>query len=128
MATPDNTADTGAVSEAVIDEEHKGFPVVWLLPLVAVLVGGWLIFRTLTDQAPTATIQFQTAEGIQAGKTKIKSLNITLGVVESVEMTADLERVLVNADNLHRMIDDLLDLFRSLSGLADQPLPRCLGG
>ena len=48
---------------------------VWLIPLVTALVGGWLIVRTLTDQAPVATIQFQTAEGIVAGKTKIKYKN-----------------------------------------------------
>ena len=62
MATPDKTGDMSAVPEAVIDEEHKGFPVIWLLPLVAVLVGGWLIWKTIAETGPSITISFTAAE------------------------------------------------------------------
>jgi paraquat-inducible protein B len=96
MATPENTADTGAVSEAVIDEEHKGFPVIWLLPLVAVLVGGWLIWKTVSETGPSITISFETAEGIQAGKTKIKYLDVEVGKVDSITFSDDISRILLN--------------------------------
>ena len=84
MATPDKTGDMSAVPEAVIDEEHKGFPVIWLLPLVAVLVGGWLIWKTIAETGPSITISFETAEGIQAGKTKIKYRDVEVGKVDSI--------------------------------------------
>jgi paraquat-inducible protein B len=96
MATPDKTADTGAVPEAVIDEEHKGFPVIWLLPLVAVLVGGWLIWKTIAETGPSITISFETAEGIQAGKTKIKYRDVEVGRVDSVGFSDDITRILLN--------------------------------
>ncbi|MFT5803856.1 MAG: paraquat-inducible protein B, partial [Candidatus Paceibacteria bacterium] len=40
-----------------------GPSIIWLIPLVTAIVGGWLAVQTLIDQAPTATITFNTAEG-----------------------------------------------------------------
>ena len=68
---------------------------VWLIPLVTALVGGWLIVRTLTDQAPVATIQFQTAEGIVAGKTKIKYKNVDIGIVDEVAFAEGFSNVIL---------------------------------
>ncbi len=72
--------------------------IVWLVPLVTAIVGGWLIVRTLTDQVPTATIQFQTAEGIEAGKTKIKYKSVDIGVVEEIAFAEDFSNVVVTAE------------------------------
>lgn len=96
MATPDTPQNTSAIPQAVIDEEHKGFPVVWLLPLVAVIVGGWLIFKTISETGPSITISFITAEGIQAGKTKVKFRDVEVGKVEDVVFSDDLTRIIVH--------------------------------
>ena len=45
MATPNQPDDFETVPDAVVDAESKGFPVVWLLPLVALLIGGWLFYK-----------------------------------------------------------------------------------
>jgi paraquat-inducible protein B len=95
MATPDDKRDTNAVAQAVVDEEHKGFPVVWLLPLVAVLVGGWLIWKTVSETGPSITISFETAEGIQADKTRIKYRDVEVGKVNSVEFSDDISHILL---------------------------------
>ena len=97
MATRDNTRDTNPVAEAVIDEEHKGFPVVWLLPLVAVLVGAWLIYKTVSETGPSITISFLTAEGIQAEKTKIRYRDVEVGKVDSIGFSDDISHILVKA-------------------------------
>jgi len=97
MATPDDKRETNAVAQAVVDEEHKGFPVIWLLPLVAVLVGGWLIWKTIAETGPSITISFETAEGIQAGKTKIKYRDVEIGRVDSVGFSDDITQILVKA-------------------------------
>ena len=68
---------------------------IWLVPLVTALVGGWLIVRTLTDQAPVATIQFQTAEGIVAGKTKIKYKNVDIGIVDEVAFAEGFSNIIL---------------------------------
>jgi paraquat-inducible protein B len=61
--------------------KQSGPSIVWLIPLVTLLVGGWLIIKTASEQGPEVTIAFKTAEGIEAGKTKIKYKNVEIGVV-----------------------------------------------
>ncbi|SVB10542.1 uncharacterized protein METZ01_LOCUS163396, partial [marine metagenome] len=69
--------------------------IVWLIPLVTAIVGVWLIVSTLTDQAPTATIQFKTAEGIEAGKTRIKYKSVDIGLVEEIAFAEDFDNVVL---------------------------------
>lgn len=72
--------------------------VVWLVPLVTALVGIWLIVSTVTDQAPIATIQFQTAAGIEAGKTKIKYKNVDIGLVNAINFAEDFSYVVLTVE------------------------------
>ncbi|EIN02444.1 hypothetical protein WQE_03892, partial [Paraburkholderia hospita] len=50
--------------------------IVWLVPLIAILIGGWLAVKAVMEQGPTVTIGFETGEGLEAGKTKIKFKNV----------------------------------------------------
>lgn len=71
---------------------------IWLVPLVVVLVGAWLTYDTLSERGPTISIAFRTADGIEAGKTKIRYKNIEIGVVESVRFSEDFSHVLLSAE------------------------------
>lgn len=73
------------------------FSLVWLLPLLALAVGGWLAYKTWSEQGPTIDIRFKTASGLQAGKTKVKFKDVEIGQVTSITVTDDLEGVLVKA-------------------------------
>jgi paraquat-inducible protein B len=75
----------------------RRLPLIWVVPLVALLAAGWLGWRTLSERGPLIWISMQSAEGIEAGKTKIKHRDIELGTVESIEPSADLTRVTVEA-------------------------------
>ena len=97
MANPNQPPALENVPEAIVDEESKGFPVVWLLPLVALLVGGWLFYKTMSEKGPEIRISFETAEGIEAGKTQIKFREVTVGKVDTVEISDDLKTVLLTA-------------------------------
>jgi paraquat-inducible protein B len=70
---------------------------VWLIPLVAMLVGAGLAVKAIYDRGPTITITFKTAEGLEAGKTKIKYKNVDVGVVKQIAVSADRSRVVVTA-------------------------------
>ncbi|MFL9991055.1 MlaD family protein [Paraburkholderia sediminicola] len=72
--------------------------VVWLVPLVAVLIGGWLAVKAILEQGPTITISFQTGEGLEAGKTKLKFKNVDIGVVKSVTLSGDHRNVIATAE------------------------------
>ena len=84
--------------EAVISTRRHQISIVWFVPLVALLIGGWLVYKTISEKGPTITISFKTAEGLEAGKTKIKYKDVQLGQVTEIRITPDLSRVLVTAE------------------------------
>jgi paraquat-inducible protein B len=93
MAAPNQPGDIDSVPDAIVDAESKGFPVVWLLPLVALLVGGWLFYQTESEKGPEITVTFNTAGGIEEGKTQVKFRDVTVGTVNKVDITDDLKAV-----------------------------------
>jgi paraquat-inducible protein B len=83
--------------EAIV-KVKKQFSIVWVVPLVALLIGGWLAFKALSEKGPTITITFKTAEGLEAGKTKFKYKNVEVGLVESIDLSEDGSHVIVTAE------------------------------
>src|ERR1700761_9362908 len=71
---------------------------VWLVPIVAVLIGGWLAVKAVLDKGPTITISFATGEGLEAGKTKLKFKDVDIGTVTSVVLSPDHRRVIARAE------------------------------
>ena len=61
-------------------------------------MGGWLIFKTLSEQGPRVTISFKTAEGIEVGKTKVKYKNVDIGVVEHIKFNDDFSKTILTVD------------------------------
>jgi len=87
---------TPAVAEAAIGEKPK-FSLVWVVPIVAAIIGAWLVFKAFTEEGPTITIVFSSGDGLTAGKTKIKYRSVEIGTVEDVRLTDDLSAVEVTA-------------------------------
>jgi paraquat-inducible protein B len=86
------------IPEAVAEPKRRwSLSLVWLIPLVAVVIGGWLAVKTILEQGPTITITFKTAEGLEAGKTKIKYKNVDVGEVKSIALSPDVSAVIVTA-------------------------------
>lgn len=71
--------------------------IVWLIPLVAALVGGWLAYKAYSEQGPTISIDFKTADGLEAGKTKVRFKDVEVGRVEAIDVSNDLSHVVVTA-------------------------------
>jgi paraquat-inducible protein B len=82
---------------------------VWLVPLVALLIGGWLAVQAILEKGPTITISFATGEGLEAGKTKIKFKDVEIGVVKSVVLSPDHKRVIATAELSKDATSMLLD-------------------
>ena len=94
--------------EAIV-KEKKQFSIVWLVPLVALLIGGWLAFKAISEKGPTITITFETAEGLEAGKTKIKYKNVDVGQVESITLAKGGSHVIVTAEMVHGAEDHITE-------------------
>ena len=87
--------------------EKRSFSPVWIVPIVAVLIGIWMVVYTIQSQGPDITIVFSTAEGIETGKTKIKFRDVEIGLVEDAGLGEDLESVVVHAQ-IHKEAAPLL--------------------
>jgi paraquat-inducible protein B len=85
----------------------KSFSVLWLIPLVTVLVGLWMAYGQWASQGPLITIEFASAEGLEEGKTKIKTRNVEVGKVESISLNEALDGVTVTV-RMHNEVEALL--------------------
>lgn len=79
-------------------QKKRSLSIVWIIPIVAALIGGWLIYNTLSQQGPTVTMTFEDGAGLEAGKTKIKYKSIEVGTVKTVYISPDLSHVVVTAE------------------------------
>ncbi len=68
---------------------------IWLIPVVAALVGIFLVVRILIDRGPEIVLTFKTAEGLEAGKTAVKYKDVQIGVVQSLRLAHDRSHVRV---------------------------------
>ena len=84
----------------------RGIPALWLIPLVTLLVGLWMVYDRWASQGPLITIELSNADGLVAGKTRIKNRSIDVGEVEVIRMNENRDAVLVEA----RMAPDVSDL------------------
>ena len=77
--------------------KRRRFSVVWLVPLVAGAIAIWLGVVTLREEGPTVTIKFDTAEGLEAGKTKVKYKDVEIGTVEEIRLNDDFQGIVAVA-------------------------------
>jgi len=68
-------------------------PVIWIVPLVAFAVGGWMLFRELRDSGPELTIDFKDGSGVEAGKTVLEHLGVSVGTVKAIRLKPDLSGI-----------------------------------
>ncbi len=72
----------------------KSFNPIWAIPVIAVVLGVWMVVHSWMTEGPEIQIAFKTAEGLTAGKTKVKYRNVEMGTVMEVILTDDFEGVI----------------------------------
>ncbi len=83
-------------TQAIVKKSKK-ISMVWFIPILALALGAWLVYKSERDQGPLITISFDTAAGLEAGKTQIKYKEVQLGIVEAIDLKKDLTGVVVSA-------------------------------
>ena len=68
---------------------------VWLIPLIAAIIGITLLVKIVADRGPVVTISFHSGEGLEAGKTKVKYKEVDIGEVRTIRLSKDRSQVLV---------------------------------
>jgi len=69
---------------------------IWLIPIVAAVVGLTLVVKILAERGPSITISFRTAEGLEAGKTKVKYKDVDIGLVHTIRLSKDRSHILAD--------------------------------
>jgi paraquat-inducible protein B len=83
-----------AFSVPVVHHRKKGRPsAVWIVPLIAIVAAGALAVRTYLDTGPTIHITFDTADGIESGKSEVRFKNVPVGKVTAVNLTSDRHQI-----------------------------------
>jgi paraquat-inducible protein B len=98
MNTPDPPAPISVPEAVVHPRRHPRVSLVWIVPAVAALVGGWIALRAVLESGPTIHIRFQTADGLDPGKTRIRYRSVEVGQVRSIALAPDHKTVIVTAE------------------------------
>jgi paraquat-inducible protein B len=94
-------------ADAVVTTRRRP-SIVWLIPIVAAVVGAFVAWQTFSERGPDIEIAFDSAEGIEAGKTVVKYKDVVVGMVEELHLREDLAGVHCKV----RMVKDFAPFLR----------------
>ena len=79
-----------------VPKKRTRLSLVWFIPIVAAIVGAWVAVTRVLSEGPKITIVFQSAEGLEAGKTKIHYNGVDIGTVTAIRLSDDHLRAIAN--------------------------------
>jgi paraquat-inducible protein B len=90
MIEPSTDAASRPLPTAEAHRAHRSrIPLVWVVPALAACIGAWLAINAYLDHGPPIRITFSDAEGIEAGKTKLRYESVDIGDVKAVKLAPD---------------------------------------
>jgi paraquat-inducible protein B len=96
MADSDQSLPQAPESRAVA-RRRTHLSLVWLIPIVAAIAGGWVTVTRILAEGPEIRIVLRSAEGLEAGKTRIAYNGVEVGSVTAIQLSEDHQRVIVTA-------------------------------
>ncbi|NLI28343.1 MAG: MCE family protein [Acetobacter sp.] len=75
------------------DVTRARFSFIWIFPIMAILVAGFLGWKGLENRGPEIVITFDTADGLTSGQTQVKNRAVTLGTVSSIRLSPNMHQV-----------------------------------
>ncbi len=95
------------MSETAKIKTAPNISAIWIIPLVALLIGAWMLYQYQANQGTTIFIRMPHAEGIVAGKTEIKVRSVKIGQVDHVRLSDKQNSVIARAQ-IDKHYEDLL--------------------
>lgn len=77
-----------------VSRERK-FPLIWIVPLIALAIGLWMAYGELRNRGPMIEIDFADGSGVEAGKTTLEYKGVASGTVQKVVLKKNLDGVTV---------------------------------
>lgn len=88
-----SSTDTPVPGKPEVKRRRFNVSLVWLVPIVAALVGLSMVVHNARQEGPQISVSFLTAEGLEANKTQVKYKNVVIGKVTSIALREDRSRV-----------------------------------
>lgn len=81
------------------DENHSFniFASVWVIPLIALLISGWLVYQHYAKMGSEIAIDFPSSNGLVSGESVVKFRNVVVGKIVRITLQPDGEGVTVFA-------------------------------
>ncbi|MFC4820203.1 intermembrane transport protein PqiB [Dokdonella ginsengisoli] len=99
MIRTDDSADAATPAQVRVTRRRRwSASLIWLVPIVAALVGVGMVIHNWASEGPVIEIAFATAEGLEAGKTQVKYKDVAIGFVESIRLAPDHTHVVARVD------------------------------
>lgn len=89
--------DQAPIDKVTIKSEPKISPL-WILPLIALCLAGWLGYKTYSKIGERIQIHFSNAQGLVEGRTTIRYQGLEVGIVKKISLSDDLKDIYVTAD------------------------------
>lgn len=83
-------------TNATLRSKRKVSPF-WLLPIIAMLIAGWLLWTNYEERGTVITINFQSADGIVPGRTPIRYQGVEVGTVQGINLSDDYRTIQIKA-------------------------------
>ena len=95
---PDKEKSFPKVPESkVVPKKRTRLSLVWIIPIVAAVAGVWITVTNILKKGPEITIVFQSADGLEAHKTKVNYNGLDVGVLKSIHLSDDHRSMIATA-------------------------------
>jgi len=79
--------------ERPVIKEKKGISPIWILPLVALLIGSWLLYKDFEESGVMITVRIKDANGLTIDKTQVMFKGLPVGTLRGFKVTPDLQHI-----------------------------------
>lgn len=79
--------------ESPVIRSKRGLSPIWILPLLALLLGGYLLYKDYQDSGFMITVKIKDATGLTADKTKVFFKGLPIGLLKDFSVSADLQSI-----------------------------------
>ena len=93
--TPNPSATSEHLPKAKVGHHKWSVPIVWIVPLVAAVVAGYLVWNRVREYGTKIRIQFSDANGLKPGETTVRYRGVSVGEVRGIELSPDQQSVQV---------------------------------
>ncbi len=96
------------MKQAIV-KKKTGLSAIWILPLIALIVGGWIGYTSYRDKGQIITIVFDDISGVTAGKTQLIHKGLPLGMVKEYRINYENSTITLQVEIVKEMVPHLYE-------------------